>query len=54
MNVSCLGLGSPGTYDVVARVIDAGGEETDVGRLRVEIVSWPSSHVSTPEWLWRP
>lgn len=46
LEVSCLGLSVPGTYDVVAQLVIPGGAEGDreipIGRLRVEVVTDPS------------
>lgn len=54
VEVSCLGLSVPGTYEVVARLIIRRGTEGDreipIGRLRVEVVTDPSIPYPRP---WR-
>jgi hypothetical protein len=50
LDVSCLGLGAPGSYEVVARVLDETGGETTVGRLRIEVASGPAT-LMQPNWL---
>jgi hypothetical protein len=40
--VSCLGLHHPGHYDVVGRLRVQGGQEQEIGRLRVSIANDPS------------
>ena len=53
IDVSCLGLAVPGTYDVAARLVVPRGSEGDreiaLGRLRVDVITDPALFVA-PVW----
>ncbi len=53
IEVSCLGLTTPGTYDIVAQLLvprdDGGTLDVSLGRLRVDVVTDPAL-VNVPVW----
>ncbi|CAN5897636.1 hypothetical protein BH11MYX4_BH11MYX4_24120 [soil metagenome] len=53
VEVSCLGLAQPGSYEVVARLIVSGGtagdREIGLGRLHIDVVTDPSLIIA-PRW----
>ena len=53
VEVSCLGLSVPGTYDVAARLVVPRGSEGDreimLGRLRIEVLTDPTLFIP-PTW----
>jgi len=60
VEVSCLGLAQPGSYEVVARLIVSGGTEGDreiaLGRLHIDVVTDPTLFIA-PRWkedTWAP
>jgi hypothetical protein len=54
IEVSCLGLGVPGSYEIAARLIQPGGtegdRETELGRLKVDVVIDPALDPSRRPW----
>lgn len=51
IEVSCIGLGHPGTYDVEARLLQPGDRETQLGTLRIVVDDAPERR--DPE-MWPP